>query len=315
MKKDPLVSILVPVYGTEAYVERCSQSLFNQTYENIEVIFVNDCTKDNSIFLIEQSAKRNGFNNYRIVNHTVNRGLGQARGTGLAEAKGDYVTFVDSDDWIEQTMIFELIQAALTEEADIVCGSYNNVWPQKTLTVNHCHLQKKKFIEEILLNRIPGSIWGKLYSKKLFTEHPELRYVEGIDYGEDYYMTPRLFYYANKLSFVDKGLYNYNLCNVKSYIHSFSEKSMNSILKADVIIEDFFKDKFSKEFIDLAKLRTKLLIIKQGNPQLYKKLSAIYSDVPKSVTKKLSITDRILLCTINHGFNRLIASYINWRLL
>ena len=101
------VSILVPIYGVEQFIERCARSLFEQTYQNLEYVFVNDCTPDKSIEIltriIEYYPKR--FNSIRIISHEKNRGIAASRNTAYDNATGEFVTIVDSDDWLELNAI------------------------------------------------------------------------------------------------------------------------------------------------------------------------------------------------------------------
>ena len=106
------VSVLVPVYGVERYIERCARSLFEQTYPNLEYVFVNDCTPDGSVVvlkrLMEEYPERKPF--VRIINHERNRGISATRNTALDYASGEFVSFVDSDDWLESNAIELLVK-------------------------------------------------------------------------------------------------------------------------------------------------------------------------------------------------------------
>ena len=98
MQKQPFVSVIVPIYGVEKYIERCARSLLEQTIENIEYIFVNDCTKDNSIAILESVIKEYPHREHqvRIIHHGTNKGLPQARKTGLLNAHGEYIAHCDN---------------------------------------------------------------------------------------------------------------------------------------------------------------------------------------------------------------------------
>jgi glycosyltransferase involved in cell wall biosynthesis len=125
----PKVSIVVPIYGVEKYIERCARSLFEQTFDDIEYIFVNDSTKDASIevlqTVIEEYPHRK--NQIKILHHPENRGLPQARKTGILAAKGDYIINFDSDDWVEHTIIEVVYTKASQDKADIVvCDIYKS---------------------------------------------------------------------------------------------------------------------------------------------------------------------------------------------
>ena len=112
---NPKVSILVPVYGVEKYIERCARSLFEQTYKNIEFIFINDCTKDNSIKVLEDTLKDYSTigENVIIVEHEYNKGLAGARNTGVSNASGEFILWVDSDDSIDRSAVEKLIKVQM----------------------------------------------------------------------------------------------------------------------------------------------------------------------------------------------------------
>ncbi|MBQ8665555.1 MAG: glycosyltransferase family 2 protein [Lachnospiraceae bacterium] len=117
-----LVSIIVPVYMTEQYIDKCLKSLVQQTYSNIEIICVDDCTSDNSIDIVREYMKSDS--RIQLVRHEINSGLAEARNTGLAHSKGEYIVFVDSDDWVCRDYIEKLYELTLKYDADISVCSY-----------------------------------------------------------------------------------------------------------------------------------------------------------------------------------------------
>ena len=125
----PAVSVIIPVYGVEAYIEKCARSLFEQTLEDIEYIFVNDCTKDKSIEILQQVIEDypNRKHQTKIIHHETNRGLPQARKTGIENSTGKYITHCDSDDWVENDMYSLMYEKAENENLDvIVCDVLKN---------------------------------------------------------------------------------------------------------------------------------------------------------------------------------------------
>ena len=122
MNQTPKVSMLVPIYGVEKFIERCAISLFEQTYQNIEYIFVNDCTKDDSINVLERVINRypNRKPFVRIINHKQNKGLAGARNTAVSNATGEFIMHVDSDDYVDKEIVRKAIDKQLRSDADIV---------------------------------------------------------------------------------------------------------------------------------------------------------------------------------------------------
>ena len=117
----PKVSVIVPIYGVENYIERCARSLFSQTFKSVEFIFVNDCTKDGSMDVLSDVRKEYPEADIKVINLERNMGLPQARRAGVEQATGDYILHVDSDDWIEPDMLEILYERAVDTGADMVC--------------------------------------------------------------------------------------------------------------------------------------------------------------------------------------------------
>ena len=166
-----MISVILPIYHVEEYIKQCVYSLINQTYKDIEIICINDCGLDNSITLVKELQKKDS--RIRLINHDENRGLGGARNTGIKAARGEYITFIDSDDYCDKTMLEKLYKSINDLNADAaVCGvmlSFEADHTQKKHTAFHYDdladltlydISKSK---EILTDMWP-SAWNKLYS-------------------------------------------------------------------------------------------------------------------------------------------------------
>lgn len=180
----PLLSVIVPVYNTEQYVNRCLDSILNQTYHNIEIIIVDDASEGDIKNIAVEYCKR--YNNVRLISHEKNMGLFQARITGLKEAKGDYFAFVDSDDYISVDYYRIMLNKAVAEQADIVVSdhleSYEN---EKSLYFPHGMIQQIDWNlkNEEIINMLMQQhgldyswwvVWNKIYSIHLWWETREL---------------------------------------------------------------------------------------------------------------------------------------------
>lgn len=239
MKK---VSVLVPVYGVEKYIEECARSLFEQTYEDIEYVFVDDCSKDGSIAILERVAEEypQRKSQTRIIRHDHNKGLGGARLTALQKATGEYVTHVDSDDILPLDAIALLMAKAEESGADIVTGGYSE-WRDGKATryAEPPQMGKEKYLKALLCqNIVKNRIWGRLYRRKTLTENG-IYSVEGIDFSEDYAVVPRAVYHS-RIATVDRNVYYYRMDNNTSYTHTISEKHLRSHLRACQLVADFF---------------------------------------------------------------------------
>ena len=209
------VSILVPVYGVEQFIERCVRSLFGQTYTDLEYVLVNDCTPDKSIEIVKKVVEEYSDRkpSVRIINHERNRGLAATRNTALDNATGEFVCLVDSDDWMEPNAVELLVKKQLENDSDLVSGSRLVHYPEKDSVLQERQCQNK---EEMTLQMMQRSwdhlITGRLVRKALFTDNG-LRWNEGLDIGEDRYMTTLLAYHADRFDTVDAVVYHYERRN------------------------------------------------------------------------------------------------------
>ncbi|MGM9868450.1 MAG: glycosyltransferase family 2 protein [Sodaliphilus sp.] len=236
------VSILVPIYGVEQYVEQCAVSLFEQSYDDLEYIFVDDCSPDHSIEVLrrtlEKYPQRQG--QVRIIAHEHNRGLGAARHTALEAATGELVMHVDSDDYLLPHAVEHLCAAMEQSGADVVDGGYITVTNGvEGSPIPPFHGKKETYVKLMLCQNIVfNRIWGRLYRRELFTR-TGINSVEGINYGEDYVVVPRLLMSA-KRHYIDEPVYAYRFDNATSYSHSINEKHNRSLYRAHAIVIDYF---------------------------------------------------------------------------
>lgn len=247
-----LVSILVPVYGAEQYIERCIRSLFDQTYLNIEYIFVDDCSPDRSVDIIRNISKEYPNREYwiKIICHKENRGLAAARNTAVEHANGLFISHVDSDDFLEKDAIRLLVEKQLEEDADLVSGySIRHLLNKDILIVPPSFTTKEEWIKELLrtdhiYNHV---IWGRLLRIDLYRNH-NIKNKEGCNQGEDWQVLPQLAYYANKVSVIDDIVYHYDCTNENSMCRNNTKANLNSWLQDIASVKymaSFFKDKES----------------------------------------------------------------------
>ena len=199
------VSIIVPVYNIENYIRVCVESILAQTYESFELILVDDGSKDNSGILCDEYA---AIDSRVKVIHKENGGVSSARNTGLQQAKGKWIMYVDGDDWIEPDMIESLIEAAKATEADLVFGDYMKYGPYAG---NHklptWSTDKKDSMSRYIAYSMT-TIWGSIAKRSLYTEH-SLKSPDGVSYCEDFHLIVRLCHFANKIVNVHRPFYHY----------------------------------------------------------------------------------------------------------
>lgn len=202
-----LISVIVPVYNVEAYLEKCVTSIINQTYREIEIILIDDGSTDSSGILCDKLARQDT----RIrVNHKKNGGLSEARNYGIDMARGEYLSFIDSDDYIESSMLQMLIYNLHKYNADISVCAYKMEYPNKSVDIKEGHVVRiysKDQAFQVLLhkNNIGVISWNKLYKSNLFQD---IRYPVG-QHFEDINTTYKLIAKTNKVVYMPKVFYHY----------------------------------------------------------------------------------------------------------
>ena len=246
VKNDPLVSILVPVYNVAEYIERCARSVFEQTYDNLDILFVDDGCTDDSIYILERVIVEYPHfkKRIRIIHHVTNRGLSATRNTLVHNSAGEFVFHLDSDDWIEPNTIEVLVKEQVHSDADIVMGRtilHNEEGNVYWISKDGFELERRTFIEEALLWHIWFYPWNRLIRKCLYTDH-QIKCDENYR-REDFSIFYRLYYFAKKISGVNTYTYHYIRRPGSTMRLSLNDRTkMEEYVRYDRVISDFFKD-------------------------------------------------------------------------
>lgn len=236
------VSIIVPIYNVEKYIEKCARSLFEQTLDSIQYIFVDDCSPDNSIAILKSTIQLypNRSQHIKLIHHSINKGLVSARKSGVAFAKGEYIINIDSDDWIEPTMLQEMYDTAIINNADVVyCDFFFQ--EQDNQKLYNCPTWSTNK-EESLRNYIKSPwniIWNKMIRKKTFVNNNITTPTE-ISFCEDFNLSAKILLCASTIIHLPKPLYYYNQMNSGSIMRSFSQKHMQDEITAYLDVIDFY---------------------------------------------------------------------------
>ena len=317
------VSIVVPVYGVERYVEKCARSLFSQTYSNIEYLFVNDCTKDSSIDIIKKVLNQfpNRIESVHIIEHKVNKGLSAARETGIQSATGQYILHVDSDDYVDVNIVQDLVERATIDNCDIVISGFFNEYAKKKMQdLSVCQkLECSVYLSKIISQDILTPIWGKLIKTDLYKKN-NIHCIETISFAEDYAVLPRLLFYANTIGFVSKPLYNYTHYNSSSLTNNFKWKDVSDKVMAQNCIDNFFimTKSFGSEIrVSNLKRRAWLLRSLMSNGLPLEKSEGCFSkfSIKISDINKLSLSHFIILYLDKMKFYLLLSLFVksgNW---
>lgn len=245
--KQPLISVIIPVYGVEKYISQCLESVINQTYKNLEIIVVNDGTKDRSADIAKEYAAKDS----RIkVYDFQNGGLSVARNRGLEIATGDYISYIDSDDWLDTKMYETLLEAAMKNEADMVkCGIIEtNGAAEEKITFsdvkiinNEQHKAFKNYFKGILWTLA----WNGLYKKELAKK---VKFPDNVVH-EDNYSSGMFLYLAKKVIAMPFCL-NYYRVNDAGISKGGVKRPLDKILAIIKLKQDLLKLGFADKKID-----------------------------------------------------------------
>ncbi len=305
VNSQPLVSIVVPIYNTECYIKYCLESLLNQTYDNIEYIFINDGSTDESLKILHNTIKPYGSRNIIVINSAINEGSSCARVKGIKSASGEYITFCDSDDWIERNAIELLLNKAIQEKADIVTTPFfiNYATEQKIL-------EFKKGEDICDLNNIPldflhFSLCNKLFKSDII-KNKEYYPIPHVDCWEDLSIIARVFAENHKIVLLNKPLYHYR----KQQEKTLSTSSHDEILRDHLIYADFLDNWFKFHgscfyhnydfFIKFLKFTAKIKMLRTY-PRQYRRWKNTYPETNKYILKyhNIPFIYRILFQIVN----------------
>ena len=195
----PIISCIIPVYGVEKYIERFARSLFEQTLtENVEFIFVNDCTPDNSIIVLQNTIEKYPKieEQVKIINNPVNSGQSPSRNNGIKTSKGEYIICLDSDDWVEPTMLEDMYNKAITDNCDVVIADfiYDSKKKQSIIKQQPKNLNGQDCMNQILNGQLHGSWWNKLFKRDLVENSNIIEPQLGMNMLEDLMVTTQLLF-------------------------------------------------------------------------------------------------------------------------
>lgn len=238
------LSVVVPIYNVETYIGRCATSLFEQTLSDIEFIFIDDKGRDRSMCVLDEICKKfPQLNSHiKIIKHVQNRGLAATRITGIQNARGEYIAFCDSDDWVDIDMYRQMYLCASNSNSDLIYSNYYVEYSKKTIQSD---LKLVSDIDDycisMLYGEIPSFVWNRLYKTHILKTYLSELYIEGIDMWEDMLMNIRLLPYIHSITFLPFSGYHYNQSNVHAITAVWSEKSKANIKKVVRLVTSFWE--------------------------------------------------------------------------
>lgn len=283
------ISIIIPVYNSEQYLEKCLNSIIEQTYKQLEIICVDDDSTDNSLVILEKYA---AIDDRIKVIHKKNEGVSIARNTGLDNAYGDYVLFVDSDDWIEKTTCEIALQNLIEQNTDLVLWTYIRERKGESkkkeifdsdLVFNEEEVQKK--LHRRMIGVIDGelahpenadalcTVWGKLYKRSIISRYNIKFYdIREIGTYEDGLFNLAYFQYVKRAIFLNKYLYHYRRSNDISITESYDENLFQKWGKLfDLMDKYIVRNELPVEYREALNNRISLSLIPLGINEMTRK--------------------------------------------
>lgn len=281
------VSVIIPVYNVATFISCNVRSLLSQTLQEVEYIFVDDASPDNSIEILydnlENFPNRKDF--VKVIHHKENKGLPAARNTGLALAQGEYVYHCDSDDWVEPEMLERMYDAANTADADIVyCDFFLSFEKNERYMSNPRYETAGELLRKGFLGgTMKYNVWNKLVRRSLYVENG-IMFPEGHSMGEDMTMI-QLAAVADKVAYVPHAFYHYVKLNEGAYSNTkYTPKKLGDIRynvdRAVSFLHKKFGNSLEKE-ISLFKLSIKLPFLLTGDKGMYKLWKEWYPESDK----------------------------------
>lgn len=292
MEKE-LISIIVPAYNVENYLERCLQSLINQTYKNIEIVCVNDGSTDNSLNILNDFQKKDS--RIKIISQE-NQGLSEARNVGIKNSSGKYIGFVDSDDWVDLDYYEKLYNALIDSKSDFACANTKFFDNGK---ISYIKFQQNQIFSEFdkkIDNYKNGSVCDKLYKKSLFLDN-DIKFIKGYFY-EDNIVLLQLTYYSKKIVTINTVSYYYFKNNNSITREKNSEKELkrqqDMYYMCEVILNYFYNKNVSKKVIK----SIKKFLFRAFTSVLLDKNSIYYNKTKKLFGFKYIIIKRLKILRI-----------------
>ncbi len=240
------VAIITPIYKTSKFIERCAKSLFEQDFEDIEYIFVNDATPDDSVLILEQVIEQypNRKAKTTILHHSENKGSSSARKTGFLHTRADYFISIDSDDFCEKDMVSSMYSKAIETNSDIVCADYflsyngRDIYKKQTEQI-----EAKEFFKDLLCVKSVHVLWNKLI-KRDFCIKNNIYPADQINHLDDRYLAIRTYALASSITYIPRAFLHYWKENENSICkQEFNEKTLNHIQFFVESTDAFLKEK------------------------------------------------------------------------
>lgn len=288
------VSIIIPVYNVEKYIRRCVESLINQTHCDLEIIFVNDKTPDNSMQIVQEYANKD--NRIKVLDNPRNVGPMMSRENGYKNATGDYIVFADSDDYLPLDSIEILLKKIVETDADVVSGGYiykRNDGNDEVYTFSLPYGNEPEDVFHALLERqFPHTVWGKIYRRNLFSDYEYITFDKATN-GEDACLFYQVVQKTKKIITIDDTVYFYAQNEGSATQTKLSLKRIEDILKGNTV-----RHKVVSQYPSLSKEFNHFLTLVMTSLYLNGHKNKIVSDVIKKYGFSQYVSFRYAVTTL-----------------
>lgn len=234
------VSIIVPCYNVENYVEKSILSLMNQTLKEIEVIAIDDGSNDRTSEILDKIAKQ--YSNLKVI-HKKNEGVSIARNIGIKEACGEYIGFLDSDDWVNSDMYEKMYNKAKEEDLDVVACDTNAIYPNYIKYISSNIKESNSNTKDLMINAY-AVIWNKIYKKELLDD---IKFKEHMSFCEDVLFLYMIYPKIKKIGVINEALHNY-LQRENSLTYTYNEKLYQLIDSLDNVVAYYKQNNLFDEY-------------------------------------------------------------------
>ena len=320
----PKVSVIIPVYGVEQYVERCVRSLFEQTLDDIEYLFIDDCTPDKSIEILKQVLEEYPQRKNQVVIHRMEHNSGQAkvREWGMRNATGEYVIHCDSDDWVDVHMYEDMYKKAKENNADVVlCDYYESDGVSKKLMNDFLPNKVEDTMSSTLLKKTRSVLWNKLVRSSIYKNN--IMYPVANN-AEDYTLLVQIVYYSKSFVYLNKPLYFYyyntnsltRLKTKENIINIFNQSMLNIRIVENFLKENKSLSKYSDELDCIKVIEKELLLSYSFDKTLYKVWNEAYKEIfPRILfNNKITLRRKLRFLSIKYRMYPIIRFMLNQKI-
>lgn len=242
----PKISVIVPIYNVERYIKRCAKSLFEQTLDDIEYVFIDDCSPDRSVDILQEVIKLfpNRRDNVRVERMPVNSRQAAVRKYGMQLATGDYIIHCDSDDWVDRDLYEKMYLEAINSDADVVFCPHVDEYNNCSIISQLPSLPKsgKELVANWYCTNIGMHTWNKLVKRIVLIDNNIFPF-DGINVWEDNGLMLRAFYYISRISYISESAYHYNQTNINAISANLGRREINQMIECAKFLDNFFSNK------------------------------------------------------------------------